>query len=51
MGYDKFIVSEVTFVPNNYIALDEEASEKVLELIDTLNEIDDVQSVYHNLEM
>lgn len=51
MGYDKFIVSEVTFVPNNYISLDEESSEKVLELIDTLNEIDDVQSVYHNLEM
>lgn len=51
MGYDKFIVSEVTFVPNNYISLDDESSEKVLELIDTLNEIDDVQSVYHNLEM
>ena len=29
MGYDKFIVSEVTFVPNNYIALDEEATEKL----------------------
>ena len=27
MGYDKFLVSEVTFVPNNYIALDEEATE------------------------
>ena len=46
MGYDKFLVSEVTFVPNNYIALDEEATEKVCNLIDALNDLDDVQAVY-----
>lgn len=51
MRYDKFLVSEVTFVPNNYIALDEEATEKVCNLIDALNDLDDVQAVYHNLEM
>lgn len=51
MGYDKFLVSEVTFVPNNYIALDEEATEKVCNLIDALNDLDDVQAVYYNLEM
>ncbi len=51
MGYDKFLVSEVTFVPNNYIALDEETTEKVCNLIDALNDLDDVQAVYHNLEM
>ena len=51
MGYDKYLVSEVTFVPNNYIALDEEATEKVCNLIDALNDLDDVQAVYHNLEM
>lgn len=51
LGYDKFVVSEVTFVPNNYISLDEENTEKVCNLIDALNDIDDVQSVYHNLEM
>lgn len=51
MEYDKFLVSEVTFVPNNYIALDEEATEKVCNLIDALNDLDDVQAVYHNLEM
>lgn len=51
MGYDKFLVSEVTFVPNNYIVLDEEATEKVGNLIDALNDLDDVQAVYHNLEM
>lgn len=51
MGYDKFLVSEVTFVPNSYIALAEEEEEKVCNLIDALNDLDDVQSVYHNLEM
>lgn len=51
MGYDKFIVSEVTFVPNNYINLDEETTDKVMGLIDALNDIDDVQAVYHNLEL
>ncbi len=51
MGYDKFIVSEVTFVPNSYIALDDETTEKVMTLIDTLNDIDDVQAVYNNLEI
>ena len=50
-GYDKFIVSEVTFVPNSYISLDEEGYEKVSSLIDALNDLDDVQAVYSNLEM
>ena len=51
MGYDNFIVSEVTFVPNNYIALDGEDYDKVCNLIDALNDLDDVQNVYHNLEL
>lgn len=51
MGYDKFVVSEVTYVPNNYISLDDDESEKAYNLIDALNDLDDVQAVYHNLEM
>ncbi len=50
-GYNDFLVSEVTFVPNNYISLDEETEEKVNNLIEALTDLDDVQSVYHNLEM
>ena len=50
-GIDKFLISEVTFVPNNYVSLDEETTEKVTNLIDALNDLDDVQSVYHNLEI
>lgn len=51
LGYDKYLMTEVTFVPDNYIELDEESSEKVLSLIDALEEIDDVQNVYHNMSM
>ena len=51
IGYDKFITSEVTFIPDNYIKLNEEEEEKALSLIETLEDIDDVQNVYHNLEM
>ena len=51
LGYDKYIMSEVTFIPDNYIALDEEASEKVITLIEALEDLDDVQNVYHNLDI
>ena len=51
LGYDKYVMSEVTFVPDNYITLDEETTEKVVSLIEALEDLDDVQNVYHNLEM
>lgn len=50
-GYTNFIVSEVTYIPDNYIALDVETTEKALALIENLEDIDDVQAVYHNLDM
>lgn len=50
-GYDNYIMSEVTFIPNNYVELDEETSEKALSLIEQLEDIDDVQNVYHNLDI
>ena len=51
LGYNKYIMSEVTFIPDSYISLDEEGTEKVMALIDALEELDDVQEVYHNLEI
>lgn len=51
LGYDKYLMSEVTFVPDNYIALDEEGTEKVMTLIEALEDLDDVQNVYHNLDI
>ena len=51
LGYDKYLVSEVTFVPDNYITLDEEGQEKVMTLVEALEDLDDVQNVYHNLDI
>ena len=51
LGYTDFLLSEVTNVANNYISLDDETKEKVLSLVESLEDIDDVQNVYHNMEM
>lgn len=50
MGYTNFIMSEVSFVPDNYISLDSELNERALSLIESLEDLDDVQNVYHNLD-
>lgn len=49
-GIVDFLSSEVTFLPDNYIELEEEATEKVYHLIEQLEELDDVQDVYCNLK-
>lgn len=51
LGYTDFLLSEVTYIANNYISLDEETKEKVLSLVESLEDIDDVQNVYHNMEI
>lgn len=50
-GYTEFLVSEVTFVPSNYIPLEEDAMNKAMSLIESLEDLDDVQEVYHNIEL
>ncbi|MDD6224005.1 MAG: YebC/PmpR family DNA-binding transcriptional regulator [bacterium] len=50
MGVTDFITSEITYLADNEIGLDdEEAKEKVYKLVEALEDIDDVQDVYHNL--
>jgi len=50
LGINEFLTSEITYVASNEIEVeDEETKEKVYNLIDALEEIDDVQNVYHNL--
>lgn len=45
-----FLTSEITYVAQNTIdILDEEVKEKVYALIEALEDIDDVQEVYHNM--
>ena len=49
MGVKDYITSEITFVADNTVSIeDEETKEKIYNLIDALEEIDDVQDVYHN---
>ena len=50
-NYNEFLTSEVTYVADNNISLDEETTERAISLIETLEDIDDVQNVYHNLDM
>ena len=50
MGVEDFISSEITYIAQNSVSLDEETTEKVLALADALDEIEDVQNVYHNLD-
>ena len=49
VGIKEFLTSEITYVASNLIELDDEQTEKVQALIDTLDDIDDVQNVYSNL--
>ena len=48
-GVNEFIMSEVTYVADNQIEVDDETSEKVNKLIEALEDIDDVQEIYHNM--
>ncbi len=50
-GIVEFLRSEVTYVPDNTISLSDEDTEKVMGLIDALEDIDDVNNVYHNLDI
>ncbi len=51
MGVKEFLTSEVTYMADNLIELDDEGKEKVMNLVEQLEDIDDVQDVYHNLKL
>jgi YebC/PmpR family DNA-binding regulatory protein len=44
-------LSEITFIPQNQIKLEEKAAEQTLKLMEILDEHDDVQRVYSNFEI
>ena len=46
----EFLECELTYIPNMEVELDEEGQEKVMKLVDTLEDLDDVQDVYYNLK-
>lgn len=43
--------AEISMIPDMEVSLDKEATSKVLKMIERLEENDDVQNVYHNLEI
>ncbi len=49
-GYE-LASAEIALVPTTYTQLDREKAEQVLNVIDALEEMDDVQQVYHNLQL
>ena len=49
-GVQEFLECELTYVPNMEVELDEEGTEKVMKLVDSLEDLDDVQDVYYNLK-
>lgn len=46
----KFSMAEIGMIPKTTIQLDEERAEKLEAMIDRIEDLDDVQSVYHNAE-
>ena len=51
MGIEEFDTAEVTFLPNDYVEItDPEDRRKFDELCDMLDELQDVQNVYHNVK-
>lgn len=49
-GYD-IEEAEITLIPQNYSELEKDQQEKVLQLVDMLEESEDVQDVHHNLKV
>ncbi|THF79523.1 YebC/PmpR family DNA-binding transcriptional regulator [Cohnella fermenti] len=51
MGVTEFTVAELTMIPQNYVELPEEALPSFEKIIDALDDLEDVQQVYHNVEL
>lgn len=46
-----FLEAAIKMVPQNYITLDSEKLETFKKMLDKLEELDDVQDIYHNVEL
>jgi transcriptional/translational regulatory protein YebC/TACO1 len=44
-------LAEITMLPTTYITLDEKSAEKMLKLVEALEDNDDMQNVYTNLDI
>ncbi|MCU6707398.1 YebC/PmpR family DNA-binding transcriptional regulator [Paenibacillus sp. J5C_2022] len=50
-GIEEFSVAELTMLPQNEVALPEDAQVQFEKLIDALEDLEDVQQVYHNVDL
>ncbi|WP_144471633.1 YebC/PmpR family DNA-binding transcriptional regulator [Bacillus pumilus] len=50
-GVEEFTVAEFTMLPQNEVTLDDESKAQFEKLIDVLEELEDVQQVYHNVDL
>ncbi len=52
IGVSEYEEAEISMIPNEYIKIDDpETKAKFEELIDALDELEDVQNVYHNVDL
>lgn len=51
VGITDFKVAELTMIPQNYVTLSEEDQAKFEKMIDALEDLEDVQQVYHNVDL
>lgn len=49
-GITEFTVAELNMLPQNYVTLPEDAQAQFEKLIDALEDLEDVQQVYHNVD-
>ena len=47
----EFLEAEVMMIPNDKVTLDEHQTETFQKMLDAFDELDDVQEVYHNVEL
>ncbi|AUZ28628.1 YebC/PmpR family DNA-binding transcriptional regulator [Bacillus cabrialesii] len=50
-GVEEFTVAELTMLAQSEVTLPDEAKEQFEKLIDTLEDLEDVQQVYHNVDL
>lgn len=50
LGYTEFTTAEVKYLPNQEVVVPKEKAEAILEFIDKLEDDEDIQVVYHNLD-
>lgn len=50
-GITEFTVAELTMLPQNEVTLPDEDREKFEKLIDVLEDLEDVQQIYHNVNL